>query len=74
MANISISLPDELLNYIDLKIENHSFLIQSLLQHWRQQQEEDALATACVLVDELDLGWDSGWQTAAITDLEASGL
>jgi Arc/MetJ-type ribon-helix-helix transcriptional regulator len=74
MANISVSLPDELLLYIDRKIENHNSLIQSLLQHWRQQQEEDALATACALVDELDLGWDSGWQTAAITDLEASGL
>jgi Arc/MetJ-type ribon-helix-helix transcriptional regulator len=74
MANISISLPDELLNYIDLKIDNHNSLIQSLLQHWRQQQEEDALATACTLVDDLDLGWDSGWQTAAITDLEVSGL
>jgi antitoxin ParD1/3/4 len=40
-----------------------------------QQAEDDdtAFALACALVDELELGWDSEWQQAAITDWEASG-
>lgn len=73
MAKISISLPDELLTYIDQKVENRSALIENLLQQWQQQQEDAALAVACALVDELELGWDSEWQNAAITDWEASG-
>jgi Arc/MetJ-type ribon-helix-helix transcriptional regulator len=74
MAKISISLPDELLTYIDQKVENRSALIESLLQQWQQQQEDAALAVACALVDELELGWGSEWQNAAITDWEPSGL
>lgn len=68
MAKISISIPDELLTYIDQKVENRSALIELLLQQWRQQQEDEALAQACKLVDELGLGWDEEWQTLAIAD------
>ncbi len=73
MAKISISLPDDLLIYLDQKVENRSALIESLLQQWRQQKEDKALAQACLLVDELGLGWENEWQTMAITDWEASG-
>lgn len=73
MAKISISLPDELLTYIDQKVENRSALIEILLKQWQQQQEDRALAIACSLVDELELGWESEWQNVAITDWEASG-
>jgi antitoxin ParD1/3/4 len=73
MAKISISLPDELVTYLDHKVENRSALIESLLQQWRQQQEDRALAQACALVDELNLGWDTQWQSQVITDWEASG-
>ncbi len=68
MAKISISLPDELVTHIDHKVENRSALIETFLEQWRQQQEDVALATACSLVDELELGWGSEWQNAAITD------
>ncbi|MBD2679284.1 MAG: ribbon-helix-helix domain-containing protein [Nostoc sp. ChiQUE01a] len=73
MAKISISLPDELLTYIDQQVENRSALIENLLKQWRQEQEDAALAIACSLVDELELGWQSEWQNVAITDWEASG-
>ncbi|MFH7030578.1 MAG: ribbon-helix-helix domain-containing protein [Heteroscytonema crispum UTEX LB 1556] len=73
MTKISISLPDELVTYIDQKVENRSALIENLLEKWRQQQEDAALAVACCVVDELKLGWGSEWQKAAITDWEASG-
>lgn len=73
MAKISISLPDELLTYINQQVENCSALIENLLKQWRQEQEDAALAIACSLVDELELGWQSEWQNAAITDWEASG-
>lgn len=71
MANISISLPDELLIYIDQQVENRSALIENLLKQWRQEQEDAALAIACSLVDELELGWQTEWQNVAITDWEA---
>ena len=74
MAQISVSLSDDLLAYLDGKVENSSVLIESLLQQWQQQQEKQALAEACKLVDELNLGWDEEWQTQAIIDWEASGL
>lgn len=74
MVEISISLPDELLSYIDRKVENRNALIESLLEQWRKQQEDEALDRACVLVDEMALGWDEEWQTLAITDWEASCL
>ncbi len=74
MAKISISLPDHLLTYLDRKVDNRSALIESLIEQWRRQQEDEALAQAGALVDGLDLGWDSEWQNKAITDWEASGL
>lgn len=73
MAKISISLPDDLLIYLDGKVENRSALIESLLKKWRQQQEDEVLAQACALVDEMSLGWDTQWQNQVITDWEASG-
>lgn len=72
MSNISISLPDELLTYVNQKAPNPSALIEALLKQWRKQQENQALAEACKLIDELDLGWDEEWQAQAITDSEAS--
>jgi antitoxin ParD1/3/4 len=59
MAKISVSLPDELLNYIDQKVENRSALIENLLKQWQEKQQDEALAAACTLVDELELGWES---------------
>ncbi len=72
MNDISIWLPEDLLIYINQKVQNPSALIESLLQQWRKQQENQALAEACKLVDELDLGWGEEWQAQAITDWEAS--
>jgi Arc/MetJ-type ribon-helix-helix transcriptional regulator len=74
MAKISISLPNELVQYIDTHVENRSALIETLLEQWKLHQENVALAEACAVVDELELGWDSEWQTLAITDMEAFGL
>ena len=73
MAQISISLSDDLLTYIESKVENPDALIESLLQKWQQQQEKQALAEARKMVDELNLGWEEEWQTQGITDWEASG-
>ena len=74
MATISISLPDELVHYLDQKIEYKNLLITSILQEWQRQQEDQELAQACSIVDELDLGWTEECQIAAIMDLEVSGL
>ena len=74
MATISISLPDELVHYLDQKVEDKNLLITSILQQWRRQQEDQELAQACSIIDELDLGWTEECQTAAIRDLEVSGL
>ena len=74
MAKISISLPNDLVQYVDAQVDNRSALIEQLLEQWRIRQEDLALAEACAAVDELNLGWDPKCQSAAITDLEASGL
>lgn len=74
MATISISLPDELLNYLDQKVEDKNLLITAILQQWQRQEEDQELAQACSIIDELDLGWTEEWQTVAIMDLEVSGL
>ncbi|CAA9369129.1 hypothetical protein AVDCRST_MAG94-3999 [uncultured Leptolyngbya sp.] len=70
---VSISLPDELVSYLDAKVNNRSGLIESLLQQWRKQQQVEEMAQACLLLDEQNLGWDEECQQAAITDWEASG-
>jgi metal-responsive CopG/Arc/MetJ family transcriptional regulator len=73
MAKISISLPNELVQYVDTHVENRSALIENLLEQWKLHQEDRVLAEACAAVDKLELGWDSEWQTLAITDMEVSG-
>ena len=73
---VSISLPDELVRYIDDRVENRSRLVELLLQAWRKQQEQQAMVKACLLLDELSnelTDEDEAWQQAAITDWEASG-
>ncbi len=74
MAKISISLPNELVHFVDSHVENRSALIENLLEQWKRYQEDELLAEACAAVDELSLGWEPEWQNAAIMDLEASGL
>jgi antitoxin ParD1/3/4 len=74
MAKISISLPSELVRFVDNHVENRSALIEGLLEQWKRHQEDELLAEACTAVDELNLGWEPEWQNAAIMDLEASGL
>jgi len=58
---------------LDQQINNRSQLIESLLQQWRKNQEDQAMAEACVILSEQKLGWDEECEQAAITDWEASG-
>jgi len=73
---ISISLPDELVRYVDDRVENRSQLVERLLQTWRRQQEQEAMVEACLLLDELNTlskDEEAAWQQAAIIDWEVSG-
>ncbi len=72
---VSISLPDELVRYVDDRVENRSRLVESLLQAWRNQQEKQVMLEACLLLDELNQpnDEDEAWQQAAIIDWEVSG-
>lgn len=47
MAKISISVPDELLSYLDQKVRNRSQLITALLEEWRQEEELMTLLQSC---------------------------
>jgi Arc/MetJ-type ribon-helix-helix transcriptional regulator len=70
---ISISLPNDLVSYIDNLMENRSRLVEGLLQAWRKQQEQKAMVEACLLLDELSnqlYGDEEEWQQAAITDCD----
>jgi metal-responsive CopG/Arc/MetJ family transcriptional regulator len=69
---VSISLPDELVRYIDQRVENRSRLVEVLLQPRRKQQEQQAMVEACLLLDELSdelTDEEEAWQQAAIIDL-----
>lgn len=70
---VSISLPDELVAYLDEQTKNRSQLIESLLQQWRKEREQQAMVEASILLDEMNVGWDEECEQAAITDWEASG-
>jgi metal-responsive CopG/Arc/MetJ family transcriptional regulator len=75
-VKISISLPDELVSYVDGHAKNRSRLVEGLLQAWRKQQEQQAMVEACLLLDELSdqlYENEEEWQQAAITDWEISG-
>ena len=56
---VSISLPDELVHYIDQRVENRSRLVELLLQPRRKQQEQQAMVEACLLLDELSDDWEA---------------
>ena len=67
---VSISLPEELVRYVDDRVENRSRLVEMLLQLWRKQQEKQAMFEACLLLDELN-DEDLAWQQASVIDWEA---
>jgi antitoxin ParD1/3/4 len=67
---ISISLPDELVRYIDERVVNRSQLIESLLSAWQKKQHQQAMLVACLILDEQTSAEDEEWQQAAITDSE----
>lgn len=74
MATITISLPDELIAYLDRNAENRSALIEDLLQQWRKHQEEEAQLETYVVVNELELGWEHDWHEVAIAEWETSEI
>jgi metal-responsive CopG/Arc/MetJ family transcriptional regulator len=72
-VKISISLPNELVQYIDERVDNRSQLIESLLSAWQKKQHQQAMLAACLVLDEQISVEDQEWQQAAITDWEVSG-
>jgi metal-responsive CopG/Arc/MetJ family transcriptional regulator len=74
IVKISISLPNELVRYVDERVANRSQLIESLLSAWQKQQQQQAMLIACLILDEQkSVEDDEEWQQAAITDWEVSG-
>jgi Arc/MetJ-type ribon-helix-helix transcriptional regulator len=73
-VKISISLPNELVRYVDERVVNRSQLIESLLSAWQKKQQQQAMLAACLILDEQTaVEDDREWQQAAITDWEVSG-
>lgn len=76
MPKISLSLPGEILNYVDSLGTNRSKAIVSILRHYQRQQREaelikayDAYAALCAEDDE---EWWSDWQASSAIDLVGS--
>jgi Arc/MetJ-type ribon-helix-helix transcriptional regulator len=67
-VKISISLPEELVCYIDERVDKRSRLIESLLWDWHKKQEQKAMLAACLALDERSSVEDDEWQQAAIID------
>jgi Arc/MetJ-type ribon-helix-helix transcriptional regulator len=72
-VKISISLPNEMVRYIDERVDNRSQLIESLLSAWQKKQQQQAMLSACLVLDEQTSVEEAEWQQAAITDWEVSG-
>jgi metal-responsive CopG/Arc/MetJ family transcriptional regulator len=72
-VKISISLPNELVRYIDERVDNRSQLIESLLSTWQKKQQQQVMLSACLILDEQTSVEEEEWQQAAITDWEVSG-
>ncbi len=70
---ITISLPDELVRYVDERVVNRSQLIESLLWAWQKKQQQQAMLSACLTLDAQTSVEDEQWQQATITDWEVSG-
>jgi Arc/MetJ-type ribon-helix-helix transcriptional regulator len=73
IVKISISLPNEMVRYIDERVDNRSQLIESLLSAWQKKQQQQAMLSACLVLDEQTSVEEAEWQQAAITDWEVSG-
>jgi metal-responsive CopG/Arc/MetJ family transcriptional regulator len=74
IVKISISLPNDLVRYVDERVVNRSQLIESLLSAWQKKQQQQAMLTACLILDEqTSVEDDEEWQQAEITDWEVSG-
>jgi|GEM_PF-595942 len=73
IVKISISLPNELVRYVDERVVNRSQLIESLLSAWQKKQQRQAMLSACLTLDEQTSVEDERWQQAAITDWLVSG-
>ncbi|WP_373540216.1 type II toxin-antitoxin system ParD family antitoxin [Chamaesiphon sp.] len=70
---ISISLPNELVRYVDERVVNRSQLIESLLSAWQKKQQQHAILSACLTLDAQTSIEDEEWQQVTITDWEVSG-
>ena len=69
---ISISLPNELIRYIDERVDNRSQLIESLLWAWQKKQQQQAMLAACLALDERSSVEDDEWQQVAVIDVIVS--
>jgi Arc/MetJ-type ribon-helix-helix transcriptional regulator len=73
-VNISISLPDELVRYIDERVTNRSQLIESLILAWQRKQQQQAMLAACLFLDEqISVEDDEKWEQAAIRRCHCDG-
>jgi Arc/MetJ-type ribon-helix-helix transcriptional regulator len=72
-VKISISLPNEMVRYIDERVDNRSQLIESLLWAWQKKQQQQAMLSACLVLDKQTSAQEEEWQQAAIIDWEVSG-
>lgn len=76
MPKISLSLPGEVLNYVDSLGSNRSKAIVSILQHYQRQQREEELVKAydayAALCAEDDKEWWPAWQASSAADLGVS--
>ncbi len=73
IVKISISLTNEMVQYIDEQVGNRSQLIESLLSAWKRKQHQKAMLAACLILDEQTSAEDQEWEQAAIIDWEVSG-
>ena len=74
MPKISISIPKEILNFVDALGENRSKAIVSILLEYKKKKQEFELAKAyeeyAKFCNEDDKGWWADWEKCSLSDID----
>ena len=76
MTKISISLPNDVLRFVDGLDSNRSRAVVSILRRYQRKKEREATADAYAAYAEFckddDAGWWPAWEAASAGDIEGA--
>jgi len=70
MAKISVSIPDDILDFIDHTDKNRSKAIVTIIRDYKKKKEDEELARAYEEYDQIYAEEMSDWEKTACIDME----